>query len=108
MRSERLLQSTAGRWWPTFPKAASEHYVTEWPMTVFREQGLPGVNSAYAARVNRCAIVMVHMDKPACKQWKVEVRHSSLLKAVISSFRCLGDHEHAHIEGGTLAKQSAL
>ena len=39
---------------------------TEWPWTVFRENSLPGVNSPYAARMNGCAVGMVHMDKPVC------------------------------------------
>jgi len=81
---------------------------TEWPWTVFRENGLPGVNSTYAARVNGCAVGMVHIDKPVCKPWKIEVRHGTLLKAVLASFRCPANHEHDRIVGGTRAKQSAL
>ena len=78
------------------------------PWTVFHENGLPGVSSPYAARVNGCAGGMGHMDKPVCKPWKVEVRHSTILKAVLASFHCPGNHEHAQTEGGQLARQSAL
>ena len=66
------------------------------------------MNDTYAARVNGCAVGMVHMDKPVCKPWKIEVRHGTLLKAVLASFRCPANHEHSQIRGGTLAKQSAF
>ena len=81
---------------------------TQWPWTVVHENGLPGVNYPYAARVNGCAVGMVHMDKPVCKLWKVEVHHGTILKAVLASFHCPGNHEHAQIEDGQLARQSAL
>lgn len=72
---------------------------TQWPWAVFRENGLPGVNAAFAARVNGCAVGLVkeNRDMPVYKPWKIEVRNGPCLKAVLASFRCAGDHEQAHI-----------
>ena len=69
--------------------------------TVFKENGLPGINNAFAAHVDGCSVGMVEEDtqQPIRKPWTFEVRNAPTLKAVLASVCCPGNGNHAGVTG---------